>query len=574
MSLDALSPARSTTRWVGKVRWVTEEPLLFLAIGVVWLWLLLLVVYPLAHVLAASIFPGGQLSLGEFRRLFALPYYRRVVANSMILAAIVATVGTVLGLAYALATTKVEIPGRTAFHLAALLPTISPPFVFGLSIIMLLGRRGLLTHGLLGLTTGGIYGLPGLVVAQVLGFFPFAYLLLRSLLLGMDPALEEAAMTLGANRRKVLTTVTLPVLVSGIASAFLLLFIYSLTDLGNALVIGGDYTVVASQIYMAIIGQFNVALGAALAVVILIPAALLFLCQKALERRGTFATITGRPSQPSLRVAAPRVVVPALLFCSLVTAGIVTVYLTMLAGAVARLWGVDYTPTLDHFRSIFGPFTLGFKALRDTISLAFVASVLGGLLGVVVGYLVQRVPFWGRSFMDFLSTVPMAVPGVVVGIGFAIAFNKPPLVLSGTAIIIVLIFTVRTMPYGLRAAVAGVGHIEPAIDEASLVLGASRTQTFRRIIFPLIRPAFVAGVIYIFTRNITTLSAVIFVVSARWNLITAAMLAEVDAGRISGAAAFGVFLVGIVLILNALLHRYVEREGGGHASSGDAAWGW
>jgi iron(III) transport system permease protein len=163
--------------------------------------------------------------------------------------------------------------------------------------------------------------------------------------------------------------------------------------------------------------------------------------------------------------------------------------------------------------------------------------------------------------MDFLATLPMAVPGIVIGIGFAIAFNRPPLLLSGTAAIIVLIFAVRTMPYGLRAAVAAVGQIERSIDEASFVSGATRAQTFRRVVFPLVRRAFVAGLIYNFTRNITSLSAVIFVVSARWNLVTAAMLAEVDAGRISGAAAFGVFLVVLVLVLNALMFRYGEGDG-------------
>lgn len=561
MTVAAAPATRGTGAWASRLRWVSEEPVLFLAIGLVWLWLLLLVIYPLAQVLTASVFPGDHFSLSAFGRVFGLPYYRRVVANSLVLAILVATIGTLLGLAYAFATTKVEIPGRTAFHLVALLPTISPPFFVGLSIIMLLGRRGLLTHGLLGLSTRGIYGLPGLVIAQTLGFFPFAYLLLRSLLLALDPSLEEVAMTLGADRRRVLTTVTLPVLISGIASAFLLLFIYSLTDLGNALILSGDYTVLASQIYMIIIGQYNIPLGSALAIVLLAPSVILFLWHKALERRSTFATITGRPSRSPARITEPGVVVPALLLCLVVGAGIISVYLTMLGGAVARLWGVDYTPTLDHFRSIFGPFSLGFKALRDTVSLAIVASLLGGLAGLVIAYLVRRVPFWGRDLMDFLSTLPMAVPGIVIGIGFAIAFNKPPLLLSGTAAIIVLIFAVRTMPYGLRAAVAAVGQIEPAIDEASLILGASRAQTFRRIIFPLTRPAFVAGMIYNFTRNITTLSAVIFVVSARWNLVAAAMLAEVDAGRISGAAAFGVFLVVLVLIVNAFLYRYVERGG-------------
>lgn len=545
----------------GNLRPLIQEPVLAGCILILWLWLLVLVIYPLVHVFLPALFQDGQVSGAVFRRIFGLPYYRKILGNTLTLAAVVAGTGTLIGFAYAFVVVRVAIPRPGLFHLLALLPTISPPFIFGLSIIMLLGRRGLITHGLLGMSTGALYGLPGLMIAQLLGFFPFAYLLLRNLLLGLDPALEEAATTLGAGRWQVFRTVTLPILATGLASAFLLLFIYSLTDLGNPLVIGGDYTVMASQIYLAIIGQYNLPLGTTLAILLLVPSTLLFLAQKALERRSTFATVTGKPAGSARRLADGWWIGMGMAFCSLVAAGILAVYLTMFAGAATRLWGVDYQPTLKHFRAIFGSFSLGFKTLQDTILLASVASILAGVVGVILGYLVARVRFPGRTAMDFLATLPLAVPGIVVGIGYAIAFNRPPLLLSGTAVIIVLIFAVRTMPYGLRSAVGAVGQIERAIDEASFVAGATRAQTFRRVIFPLVRRAFVAGLIYNFTRNITSLSAVIFVVSARWNLVTAAMLAEVDAGRISGAAAFGVFLVVLVLVLNALMFRYGEGDG-------------
>lgn len=542
------------------LREFVQEPLLAGATALLWLWLLLVVAYPLVHVFLPALFQDGRLSGATFSRIFALPYYRKILGNTLLLATLVASAGTLIGFAYAFVVVRVAIPRPGLFHLMALLPTISPPFIFGLSIIMLLGRRGLITHGLLGLGTGALYGLPGLILAQLLGFFPFAYLLFRNLLLGIEPAMEEAATTLGAGRWQVFRTVTLPLLAAGVASAFLLLFIYSLTDLGNPLVIGGDYTVIASQIYMAIIGQYNLPLGTALAVLLLVPSTLLFLAQKALERRSTFATVTGKPSGPPRRLTGRALTAGGAAFCSLVVLAILAVYLTMLGGAVTRLWGVNYQLTLKHFESIFGTFSLGFKTLRDTILLATVAALLAGIVGVILGYLLVRTRVPARAAMDFLATLPLAVPGVVIGIGFAIAFNQPPFLLSGTAAIIILIFAVRTMPYGLRSAVAAVGQIDRAIDEASFVAGASRAQTFRRVVLPLVRRAFVAGLIYNFTRNITSLSAVIFVVSPRWNLVTAAMLAEVDAGRVSGAAAFGVFLVVLVLAVNALLLKYVEGE--------------
>jgi len=537
-----------------------EEPATYAVFGFAWLWLLVLVAYPLGQILIAAFFVGSDFTLSEFYSLLGTEYYRRVIVNTFRLAAIVATIGTIIALIFALAVTKVDIPGRKIFHIIALVPTISPPFAFGLAVIMLFGRQGLVTHELLGLETGGIYGLRGMVLAQVFGFFPFAYLLLRGVLLGLNPSLEEAASTLGANHRKTLFTVTLPLMTTGIASAFLLLFIYSMADLGNALLIGGNYTVVSSQIYLAIIGQFNFARGAALSVTILLPAVLLFIWQKRLEQRTTYAMVSGRPSGSSTSIRERSIVWSAWAFCVLITLMIAAVYLTILAGASTQLWGVNYTPTLDHFRSVFGSGNLGLRALQDTFFLASIAAVLGGVLSLAIGYMVQRVPVRGRGMIDFLSMTPMAVPGIVIGIAYAIAFNKPPLIISGTALIIILLFIVRTVPFGLRMSVAAIGQIDESIDEASLTLGANRFQTFARITLPLIRTSFVASITYMFTRNITSLSAVIFVVSAHWTLVTAAMLAEIESGRISVASAFAVVLVVIVVAINIILFRFIERQ--------------
>lgn len=393
-----------------------EESSTYAVFGFAWVWLLVLVAYPLSQILIAAFFSGGDFSLGEFYSLLSKEYYRQVIFNSFRLAAIVATFGTIIALIFALAVTKVDIPGKKFFHIIALIPTISPPFAFGLAVIMLFGRQGLVTHEILGLETGAIYGLNGMAVAQIFGFFPFAYLLLRGVLLGLNPALEEAASTLGANRLKTLFTVTLPLMASGIASAFLLLFIYSMADLGNALLIGGNYTVVSSQIYLAIIGQFDFARGAALSLTILFPAVVLFIWQKRLEQRTTYAMGSGRPSGTSTAIGERGIVWSAWSFCALMTFIIIVVYLTILAGASTKLWGVNYTPTLDHFRAVFGAGNLGMRALQDTFFLASIAAFFGGVLSLVIGYMVQRVPFRGRGMVDFLSMTPMAVPGVVIGI--------------------------------------------------------------------------------------------------------------------------------------------------------------
>ena len=515
------------------------------------------IAYPLGMLLLQAVRVDGQVSVGTIARLLADPYIRMILWNTLFLGLTVAVAGTLLATLYAYAMTRVALPWRGGWHFIALLPTISPPVLMALSLILLYGRRGLITNGLLGLQTTALYGYWGLAAAQVLGYFPFAYLMLLNLFRGLDASLEEAAWTMGAHPGVILRTVSLPLLRPGLASAMLLLFGYSFADLGNPLLLGGDYPVLAAHIYLTIIGMYDVPRGAALAVLLLVPAILLFVTHKQLAERTAFASLGGRGSIRHPQVRHPGVRAGALLFCGGISLLIILQYVTVLGGAVTRLFGINYSLTLRHFISVL---TASRAALVDTIGLGLAASAASAVVGLLVAYFVARSRLPGREGLDFLANIPLAIPGTVVGLAFAIAFNQRPFLLTGTAAIIIAAFAVRSLPYAIRSAVGALRQLDASLDEASTSMGATAWQTLWRVILPLVRPAVLAGMIFTFTRSVTSLSAVIFVVSPHWALVTPTILSQMDRGDVGEAAALSVLLIILVLCVIHGAPRLLGRD--------------
>jgi len=519
--------------------------------------LVVFVAYPLAELIGRAVVVDGRLSAQALVRLVGDAHTRAVVWNTLALGATVAVLGTVLATIYAYAMTRVALPWKRVWHFIALLPTISPPVLMALGLILLYGRRGLVTHEVLGLQTTALYGYRGLVIAQLLSYFPFAYLFLLHLFRGLDASLEEAAGTMGAHAGKVLRTVTLPLLAPGLAGAALLLFGYSLADLGNPLLLGGDYQVLSSEIYQTIIGMYDVPKGAALALILLLPALVLFFVQKRLAEKTGFASVGGRGTTQHLQLTHPLVRTGALVLIGAVSIVIVLQYATVLGGATTKLFGIDNTLTLRHFAAAL---TDSRDALVDTLSLAAVASGVTAVVGLLAAYYIARTAALGRDALDFVANLPLAIPGTVLGLAFALAFNHRPLLLTGTAFIIIVAFSVRSLPYSVRSGVAAMNQLHRSLDEASITMGATSGQTLMRVLLPLLRPALVAGTIFTFTRSVTTLSAVIFVVSPHWSLVTPRILSQMDRGDVGEAAALSTILVLLVLAVIHGVPRMLGRD--------------
>jgi len=545
----------AAARWWGEtvrdLRRLRGEPILALAIAGIFVLLFLFILYPLVRVLTASLFPDGTFTLRLYREQLGSWFIRQAFVNSVAMGVLTALGGTAVGFLFAFTLTRTDIPGKRFLTVAAILPIISPPFVSALSIILLFGNNGLITRQLLGLQEFAIYGFRGLLLSQIFTFFPVAYLTLVGILESLGGTLEDAAMNLGATRWKAFRRVTLPLCVPGVASALLVLFIESIADFGNPLILGGSgFPVLSVQVYLQVTGMYDLPGGAALAVVLLIPSVTAFLVQRYWIARKRYVTVTGKPTRAVIRAVSP--IMQWLLFaaCAAVAAFVLLFYATILVGAFSRAWGVDHSFTLRNFGYVFG---VGAQAIKDTLLIAVTSSPLAGVLGMAIAFLVMRRRFPGRQALEFISILNFAVPGTVIGIGYILAFNQRPLLLTGTMLILVANFLFRYIPVGIQSGMAGLRQIDPAIEEAATNLGASTQVTFRRVTLPLLVPAFFSGLVFSFVRAMTAISAAIFLVSADWNLMTVQILSQTEAGRLGAAAAFSVLLILIIMVAIGLI---------------------
>jgi iron(III) transport system permease protein len=539
------------------LRRLRSEPVLGATIIAIFGLFILFILYPLARVLMVSVFPDGSFTFRLFREFLGSWFIRQAFLNSIVMGVLTALGGTAIGFLFAFTLTRTDVRGKPFFTLTAILPIISPPFVSALSIILLFGNNGLITRQLLGLQDVAIYGLRGLLLAQVFTFFPVAYLTLRGILESLGGTLEDAAMNLGGSRWKAFRRVTFPLCLPGIASALLILFIESIADFGNPLILGGSgFPVLSVQVYLQVTGMYDLPGGAALAVVLLVPSMTTFLVQRYWVARKRYVTVTGKPARAVIRAVSPAMQRILFAACLAVAIFVLLFYATILVGAFSRAWGVDHRFTLRNFGYVF---SVGAQAITDTLLIAVTASPLSGLLGMAIAFLVIRRRFPGRQAMEFISILNFAVPGTVIGIGYILAFNQRPLLLTGTMVILVANFLFRYIPVGIQAGVAGLRQIDPAIEEAATNLGASSPVAFRRITLPMLVPAFFSGLVFSFVRAMTAISAAIFLVSADWNLMTVQILSQTEAGRLGAAAAFSVLLILIILLAIGLIRLILGR---------------
>jgi len=473
-----------------------------------------------------------------------------------IIGVISATLSTVIGTLIAYALTLTEVPGRRVLRILTTLPLVSPPFAVSFSVIMLLGRRGLITYDLLHITEGSIYGPQGILLVQLISDVPLVALILSTVFASISRDLEEAGEDLGGRPLHVLRTVTFPLVTPAIFTAALLSFISAISDFGNPLLVGGGYQVLATQAYIQLIELFDLQLGAALGMLLLIPALLAFLIQHWISNRRSYITVTGGARTGHVRRLPRWIQWPLNGLCFFLAGFNVLLYGSIFVGAFVNQWGFDWTPTLRNLTGL----STAMPMLRNSLIVSIGAGIVGGIVGIALAWLVTRPRLPGRRTLDFSATVMYAIPGTVIGIGYIVAFNAAPYFWTGTFFIIIVAYAFRRLPVGLRTGVAAQKQIDPLLEEASLDLGASRFRTFARITFPLLSRAFLAGVIYIFIRSMTDLSAAVFLNAGRTQLYTVRMFRVMITGTPSQAAAFAALLIVIILIALAILSKVTGKS--------------
>jgi iron(III) transport system permease protein len=486
-----------------------------------------------------------------------------VAWNTVVLAILVGGVTTLLGMAFALLAIRTTVPLKPLLRGLSLLPIITPPFVIGLALILLFGRAGMVTNMLAqhaGIARSRwIYGARGIAIAQVLAFTPIAFMILVGVLQGVSPTLEEAARTLRASPWRTFRTVTWPLVRPGLANAFLIGFVESLADFANPLVIGGNFNVLSTEIFFAVVGAAHDQGRAAVLALILLGFTLAaFAGQRYWLGNARYTTVSGKgdaglyaPLPPALTVACGLGVLPWLVLT-------VAVYGTILMGGFVEQIGRDNTPTLRYFWTAFsvdhgvgGWFLSGsaWPSFLTTVELSLIAMPLTAALGVLTAYLLDRIRFRGRDLFEFATMMSFAIPGTVIGIGYILAFNVGPLQLTGTGIIIVIAFIFRNMPVGIRAGLASLSQIDRSLDEASLMLRAGPASTLLRVILPLLRPAITVAMTYSFVRAMTAVSAVIFLVTGGYNLATIYIVGRADVGEYGVAIVYAAVLIVFMMLI-------------------------
>lgn len=506
--------------------------------------------------------------------------------NTLYLGLLVAFSTTVLGTILALLGERG--PKRLAgpLRLLSLLPMITPPFVVGLGLILLFGRAGLVNQFLEWAfaiePSRWFYGFFGIWLAQVFAFTPIAYMIMRGVVQGISPSLEEASQTLHASRWQTFRTVTLPLLKPGLANAFLVGFVESMADFGNPIIVGGQFSVLSTDIFFAIVGaQFDQGRAASLALVLTLFAIAVFAAQRWLLAGAQYTTVAGK-GDAGVAMPLPRRVKAVLYGVSLPWLGFTAiVYLFAFIGGFVKTWGRDYTITLAHFKTAFdvqwadaaaggGLVWVGsaWNSLYNTVLFSAVSAPLTAALGLLIAWLVARTQFRGRHSFEFLATLSFAIPGTVLGVAYVMAFNVPPFELTGTALIIILCFVFRNLPVGVRAGAAAFEQIDRSLDEASWMLRASTATTLRRVTLPLLKPAVIAALIYSFVRAMTTVSAVIFLVTAETELATTYIIGRVGTGDYGVALAYCTALIVLMSLATVAIQWLVgERRLGRRASS-------
>ena len=546
------------------------DPIMVTTIVVLITFLTLFILYPLAVLLVDSVYGKETgLTMDIFKRIFAMHTFRTAITNTLKVGFAVGIFSTILGLLFAYVEVYVKVRSKFMgglFQVVSMLPVVSPPFVLSLSMIMLFGKAGIITRYLLKIYDNSVYGFWGITIVQTLTFFPVCYMMLKGLLKNIDPSLEEAARDMGASRFQVFSDVTLPLILPGLGNAFLVTFIESIADFANPMIIGGSYDTLATTIYLQITGAFDKEGAAAMAVVLLTITLAMYLVQKYVLEAKTAATLTGKASRARMLIEDRSVTIPLTIVCSLIALFVIVMYICVPFGALFNTWGYDFSLTTKWFVRVFEKYK-GFKAFRDSFLLSLASAPITALLSMIISYLVVKRKFKAKGFIEFVSMLAMAVPGTVLGIGyirgyvngvFGTGFLQG---IYGSAMILIIVFVVRSLPTGTRSGISALRQIDKSIEESAYDMGADSFRVFMTVTLPLIKDSFLSGLVTAFVRSITAISAIILLVTPQFLLITVQINEFAEKGSYGIACAFATILIAITYGSELLMNLFIKYFG-------------
>lgn len=471
--------------------------------------------------------------------------FRKILLNTLIECISSTILSVLVGYIYAYAVVFGKLPFKKFFASLPLLHLVTPPFVGGLAFILLLGRQGLITKTIFHLDIS-LYGFPGLLIAQVLCFFPLSYMICKENLESLSEHLFEAARSMGVSKMKIFFKVTLPLSFPSLISSFLFIAVSVLSDFGNPMIVGGRFKVLAVEIYTQLTGWMNVGTSASLGLVLLIPSmALFFLQNRLFKKQNQKNAVLGGKNFRSVSynkneekpLNSKGVSFLLSVFVFFLALCILLQFVSILAGSFQKLWGIDTRFTFQHLQNTF-------KYKKDfvnSVSFAFIAATLSVIIAAFVSYIVHRKQnFAGRKIVDSLIQIPSAVPGSLLGLAFSIAANI--LHFKNPVFLIVSVITISFMPFSYRIISSSYVQIKMTQDEGAQSLGAGILKVFGKILVPLAKGGISSGWVYNFARGVGTLSSVVFLVSFNTPLCSVRILNLAEQGDWGRAAAMAMEL--------------------------------
>jgi iron(III) transport system permease protein len=529
-----------------------------------------LVVLPLMALLWGSLWTGHGVGIANFARVLSQRLYFTALINSLTLGAWTALLSIIIGVPLAWAVVRTNLPGRQFVKLTATLAYLSPPFLVAIAYVNLFSPRAGVINAFLRDVTGttlftfNIFSMPGLILVTVLHTFPFVYLLTSAAFASVDASYEESAQILGAGKLRTLWSVTFPLVAPAILSGALIGFVNAIALFGSQAIIGLPARIftLPTRIYALFDYPPEYGLASALSLVFIAITVVALYLQRSYLARRSYVTLAGKGARPQ-RIELGSLRWPLFAFCVVIfIIAVFLPYVSLLAVSLSKSWGLDFWKnlTFKNYHFILFEYDVTRRAILNSLLLATLAATFCVILGTAIGWIDLRTRFIGRKFVDYVSLVPLGLPGIVMAAALIGFWLRLPLQLYGTLAILFLAYAARYLPLGVRSANAALRQIDPSLEESARILGASWTRTAREITLPLMRTGLFAGWILIFVPAIQELSASILLFSSKSITLAVAVYNQYENGYIEPVAALALINAAIIGLAIFLANKFGGGE--------------
>jgi len=516
--------------------------------------LAIFLLYPIVAVLIKSLWSEDGFTLEFYKEFFSYNFYYWSLFNSLILGTVTMVILLIVGFCFAYLTTRGPVRLRKPLKIVALLPLAAPPYIFAISLITLFGRNGFINN-LFDLNFN-IYSWTGVIASQCLAFLPLSFMMIENVLNSLNPSLEETASDMGASEFGIIRSITIPLCAPGLLKAGLLVFVMTIAEFGNQSILGGRINFLAPDTYLAITGEGDLNIASVLSVVLITPCVLIFILHNYVLKGRGYTTIVGKPTAVEPKEIALGIKITFMIISIAVGVMVLLSFCVIILGSFVKIIGVDNTFVIDHVLN-----TQANIAIWNSIKVSLGAGLFGAIIGTLLAYVIMRGKFPGKHVMEMIALSGFALPGTVIGVGYILAFNRPPFLLTGTIWVIILNCVFRFVAVGVEAGISKLHQISIEIEEASADLGADFLTIFFKVVLPIMFSAFVAGFIYTFMTTMMSLSSVIFLVTPGFDLASVYIYLTAQLGELGLASATTMKMILIVVISLAILNIVAKKTG-------------